>query len=51
MVKSMFVAPVRRGHIIAPVGPGALTLLPNRVSVIVTGPVTWMRAQPERPAG
>lgn len=46
MVRARFVAKVRRGHLITPSGPGALTLLPNRVSIIVTGPATWMRTVP-----
>lgn len=46
-----FVAQVRRGHLITPSGPGALTLLPNRVSIIVTGPKTWMRTRPAQDPG
>ena len=51
MVRTMLVATIRRAHLISPSGPGALTLLPNRVSVIVTAPAAWMRSRPDRPAG
>lgn len=51
MVRARFVAQVRRGHLITPSGPGALTLLPNRVSIIVTGPATWMRTRPTQDPG
>lgn len=47
----LFIAPLRRAHVISPFGPGALTLMPNRVSVIVTAPRTWLRSEPVRPPG
>jgi len=34
----MFYTPLRRAHVIAPFGPGALLLTSNRVSAIVCGP-------------
>lgn len=51
MSRLMFHTPLRRAHIIAPFGPGALLLTRNRVSAIVCGPATWLRSLPARRAG
>lgn len=51
MTSSLFVTPVRRAHLIAPFGPGALLLTRNRVSAVVCAPATWLRSLPTRPPG
>ncbi len=51
MSRALFVTPLRRAHAIAPFGPGAITLLRNRVSAVVTAPATWMRSLPIRTPG
>lgn len=51
MSRQLLYTPVRRAHAVAPFGPGALVLTRNRVSAVVCGPVTALRALPQRPDG
>lgn len=51
MTGSLFVTPVRRAHVVAPFGPGALLLTRNRISAVMCAPATWLRSLPSRPPG
>ncbi len=51
MTQAMLYTPVRRAHVIAPFGPGALLLTRNRVSAVTCAPATWMRSLPSRGPG
>src|SRR5579875_2024400 len=48
---SRSVTPLRRAHVIAPFGPGALLLTRDRVSAVVCAPATWLKSLPKRPSG
>jgi hypothetical protein len=49
--RALLHTPIRRAHLIAPFGPGALLLTRNRVSAITCAPATWMRSLPIRAPG
>ena len=51
MSRALLHTPIRRAHLIAPFGPGALLLTRNRVSAITCAPATWMRSLPSRAPG
>ena len=51
MTRALLHTPLRRAHVIAPFGPGALLLTRNRVSAITCAPAAWMRSLPSRGPG
>jgi len=46
MARPIFYTPIKRGHLIAPFGPGSVLLARNGVSVIVCGLTSWVDTPP-----
>lgn len=51
MARPVFYTPVKRNHVIAPFGVGAVLLARNGVSVVVCGLDEWLHARPDHPRG
>ncbi len=51
MPRSVFYTPVKRSHLVAPFGVGALLLSRNGVGVIVCGLAEWLHGQPPERGG
>jgi hypothetical protein len=51
VTRQLFVTPLRRAHVIAPFGPGAMLLTRNRLSAVVCAPATWLRSLPTHRPG
>lgn len=51
MARPIFYTPVKRNHVIAPFGVGAVLLARNGVSVVVCGLDEWLHSRPDHPRG
>lgn len=51
MARPVFYTPIKRNHLIAPFGVGAVLLARNGVSVVVCGLDEWLNARPDHPRG
>ena len=51
MARPVFYTPIKRSHLIAPFGVGAVLLARNGVSVVVCGLDEWLNARPDHPRG